>query len=126
MHRLSNPVIQAIILLEKSPGLVRAMGLGVDWLQFAKVWDRYIRSVATGVFSFTLLVADCGALPNPANGMVTFKNTNFGTSATYSCITSYTLNGGSIRTCPSGGIWGGSPPTCDGEESVTEEHNANL
>ncbi len=37
------------------------------------------------------------------------------TVATYTCVTGYTLNGDSTRTCGSDGVWSGPPPTCQGE-----------
>ncbi len=44
----------------------------------------------------------------------------FISSATHSCNTGYTLTGGTFtigtnRSCVSGGMWSGSPPTCQGE-----------
>ena len=34
------------------------------------------------------------------------------TVATYTCVTGYTLNGVTTRTCGSDGVWNGSPPVC--------------
>ncbi len=34
------------------------------------------------------------------------------TVATYTCVTGYTLHGGSTRTCESDGVWSGSALTC--------------
>ena len=62
------------------------------------------------------LVVDCGTLTAPTNGTISFTTTTFGSTATYSCNTGYTLSGGSIRTCQSDGTWSGSVPTCEGEE----------
>ena len=61
----------------------------------------------------TLIVVDCGALTNPANGQVTHPTgTTFGQTATYSCNTGYNLVGDSARTCQATGMWSGSVPTC--------------
>ncbi len=65
----------------------------------------------------------CPDLTAPANGMISY---NMGatsprpvdTVATYTCDTGYTLNGGTTRTCGSGGSWSGSPPTCQGIRST--------
>ncbi len=62
----------------------------------------------------------CPDLIVPANGMISY---NMGiaslrpvnTVATYTCDTGYTLNGGTTRTCGSGGSWSGSAPNCVGE-----------
>ena len=57
---------------------------------------------------------DCGALPNPANGLVNNTNgTTFGQTATYSCNTGYNLVGNSTRMCQATGVWSGSAPTCE-------------
>ena len=54
------------------------------------------------------------------NGMISYSgdespdNRPVATMATYTCNPNYTLNGGSIRTCGSDGVWSGSPPMCQG------------
>ena len=66
---------------------------------------RYVFLVLTGV--------DCGNLTDPGNGSVTHSaGTTFGQTATYSCNTSYNLEGNSTRTCQATGNWSGSEPTC--------------
>ncbi len=63
----------------------------------------------------------CPGLTVSANGMISY---NMGTAslrpmdtvATYTCVTGYTLNGGTTRTCGSDGVWSGSAPTCQGKE----------
>ena len=57
-------------------------------------------------------VIACGALANPINGQV---DTSSGTTATYTCNTGYILNGTSLRTCGSDGVWSPGVTTCDGE-----------
>ncbi len=60
----------------------------------------------------------CSDLTVPANGMISY---NMGTAslrpvntvATYTCVTGYTLIGGSTRTCGSDGVWSVSAPTCE-------------
>ncbi len=63
----------------------------------------------------------CPDLTVPGNVMMSY---NMGTTslrpvntvATYTCVTGYTLNGGSTRTCGSDGVWSGTTPTCQGKE----------
>ena len=66
-------------------------------------------------YSLICYVVDCGALPNPLNGMVIFTITTVLSTASYSCDTGYTLFGNSTRTCQTDGTWSGSSPTCDGK-----------
>ncbi len=63
----------------------------------------------------------CSDLSSLTNGMIMYSagspgNRPFLASATYTCNTGYTLTGGeTTRVCASGGIWSGSPSTCQGE-----------
>ena len=66
-------------------------------------------------------VVDCGALINPANGLVSHSGTTFGQAATYSCNTGYNLVGNNTRTCQATRMWTGSVPTCQGRLLV--HHN---
>ncbi len=59
----------------------------------------------------------CSDLIPLSNGMIgynmgTASLRQVGTVATYTCNPGYTLNGGSTRTCVTGGIWNGSAPIC--------------
>ncbi len=63
------------------------------------------------LFFYTVAV-DCGPLTDPTNGFVTVPITTFGSTATYTCITGYTVTGDMTRTCGAGGMWSGSDPTC--------------
>ena len=63
----------------------------------------------------SFIAIDCGALGNPANGVVSKSNTTYNSTATYSCNTGYTLTGDKIRTCLESGFWSGSAPTCTGK-----------
>ncbi len=66
--------------------------------------------------------ATCPDLTVPTNGMISY---NMGTVslrpedtvATYTCVTGYTLNGVSTRTCESDAVWSGSAPVCQGKEN---------
>ena len=58
---------------------------------------------------------DCGSLINPINGLVdTSSRTTFGSTATYTCDTGYTLSGSQSRTCGADGNWTSSEPFCEG------------
>ncbi len=67
----------------------------------------------------------CSDLPSPTNGDINYGGGDGSTGsrpvdtvATYTCNTGYTLNGGSTRTCESGGsggVWSGSAPVCERE-----------
>ncbi len=63
----------------------------------------------------------CFDLPSLTNGMISYLGAGFTNNrcifsgATYSCNPGFTLTGGdTTRTCVSGRIWSGSPPTCKG------------
>lgn len=60
----------------------------------------------------TCALRDCGALTNPANGMVSAPVTTYNSTATYSCITGYGPSGSTTRTCQANGTWSGTAPTC--------------
>ena len=71
---------------------------------------------------YHLYAVVCMSLPSLTNGVISYSNMTLGlnTVATYTCNTGYTLTGGTLtggttRFCVSGGIWSGSPPTCQGE-----------
>jgi len=55
---------------------------------------------------------DCGALSSPANGNVSYAATTYGSTATYSCNSGYTLSGSPSRTCDGSGSWSGAAPAC--------------
>ena len=57
----------------------------------------------------------------PTNGDITYSSVDANaravdSTATYSCMTGFTLTGNMIRTCQSDGKWNGTDPTCDGNE----------
>ena len=61
-------------------------------------------------------VVDCGSPSLPANGQVQTKSgTTFGSIATYTCDTGYTLSDSSSRTCGAKGKWSPSEPSCQSE-----------
>ena len=55
---------------------------------------------------------DCGALENPANGIVNHTARTFGKAANYSCNPGYNLMGDSTRVCQATGMWSGIAPNC--------------
>ena len=61
-------------------------------------------------------VVDCGSLMDPSNGHVsTSSGTTFGSIATYTCDTGYTLSGINERTCGADGNWTSFEPVCSSE-----------
>lgn len=61
---------------------------------------------------FLAVIADCGSLPDPANGDVSYSSTLQGSVATYTCSVGREVFGVSSRTCPPSGDWSGDPPIC--------------
>ena len=61
------------------------------------------------------LVNDCGPLNHPDNGQVDASSgTTFGSTATYTCDTGYTLSGSQSRTCGADGMWTSTQTYCEG------------
>ncbi len=59
----------------------------------------------------------CSDLPSLTNGMISYRDGSsdirpVNSVATYTCDTGYTLNGNTIKTCGSDGVWSGSTPVC--------------
>ena len=74
--------------------------------------DVWVKSKWQHTYSVT--VVDCGTLSNPENGQVALTGTVFGSEATYTCDSAYTLiGGGATRTCQSDGQWSSDEPTCE-------------
>ena len=64
---------------------------------------------------YPLSAVNCGPLTNPDNGQVDTSNgTTFGSTATYTCDTGYTLSGSQSRTCGADEMWISTEPTCSG------------
>ena len=64
---------------------------------------------------FYLIIAEieCGVLPAPHNGQVSFNGTTLWSEAVYSCNPGYVLRfGDEIRTCIRRGVWSGREPCC--------------
>ena len=60
-----------------------------------------------------MFVSDCGPLATLTDGSVSLSSgTTFGSVATFSCDTGYTLNGDSTRTCLANSLWDKAQPTC--------------
>jgi len=58
-------------------------------------------------------VVDCGPLPSPVNGTISFTQTVFNSSALYSCDNGYLPSGPTMRTCQENGAWSGNNTTCE-------------
>ena len=64
------------------------------------------------LLEFLIIVLDCGTLPNPVDGTVSLPTTTYGSEATFSCDTGYTLSSTLPRSCQANGAWSGTSPTC--------------
>ena len=60
----------------------------------------------------TCVLVDCGGLSAPTNGKVSVPSTTYGSQATYSCDSGYTLSGSATTSCQASGAWSSSAPTC--------------
>ena len=115
-----TPVTLASLSMEAiPPGLVGVIECGVGQLQCVSVSGMdFVLLFVECIVSHTV---NCPDLPSLTNGMIMYSggSTNsrpIDSSATHSCNTGYTLIGGTTtRVCVSGGIWSGSPPTCQGK-----------
>ena len=65
------------------------------------------------------LVVDCGPLPSPKNGDVTYKDSLFGSAALYECRNGFAIQGVSTRKCLQSGKWSDSAPLCNGKAYQT-------
>ena len=64
-------------------------------------------------------VTDCDSLTKPDNGRVdTLNGTTFGSTATYTCDTGYTLSGSQSRICGADGNWTSFNPLCEGKALI--------
>ena len=61
-----------------------------------------------------IILPDCGAIPAPFNGAVSFTNnrTTYHEVATFTCDIGYYLSHVQTRTCEAAGEWMGSTPDC--------------
>ncbi len=76
-----------------------------------------------------IAVISCTSLNTISNGMVAYSpdSLDFGTTATYTCLEGYFLEGTSTRTCIGDGSgisgnWNGVAPVCSGESSAIVIH----
>lgn len=60
----------------------------------------------------TCAPTDCGALPDPTNGLVNAPSTTTGATAMYRCANGYVLTGPANRICQADGSWSGAAPSC--------------
>ncbi|XP_053406177.1 sushi, von Willebrand factor type A, EGF and pentraxin domain-containing protein 1-like [Mercenaria mercenaria] len=69
---------------------------------------------------------DCGSLSNPENGTVSMSSSTYMSTATYSCLTGFSLNGSVTRICMSDGNWNSSDPSCLTLTSMSSNMSASL
>ena len=67
---------------------------------------------------FLHAAAMCPELQPPANGLIVTTGTQFGSTATYSCLPGFNLVGNEQRTCQANGFWSGIEPFCQGKSLV--------
>jgi hypothetical protein len=60
----------------------------------------------------TCVIANCPALRSPTGGMVSAPTLTYGSMATYTCNTGYTLSGAPTSGCQESGAWSTPAPTC--------------
>ena len=62
-----------------------------------------------------IVIADCGPLVDPHNGVVEFSSgTLQGSTATYTCDLGYNITSGDhVRTCQANEVWSGTEPICE-------------
>ena len=59
-------------------------------------------------------IVDCGSVSSIANGMVTYSSdTQYGSTATFTCDDDYELSGESSSECMEDGNWSRETPTCE-------------
>ena len=81
-----------------------------------------INTVNSKLYSPPIAV-DCGDLPAPKNGGVTFyPGTTLASTATFRCKKGFRLVGSEVRTCGVNGKWSGVQPVCKSKRSF----NNNL
>ena len=70
----------------------------------------------------------CPALTMPDHGSIVTNGLTYGSMATYSCNTGYSIEGQNIRNCQSDGDWSGIIPTCNPVicPALTIPENGNL
>ena len=92
-------------------------GLTGQWMSEGPICLRKLTVFASdhNDHSLSPSAVDCGPLNHPTNGQVMVSATTLNNMATYSCNSSYTLNGAQTRTCQASGVWSNAEPTCEGE-----------
>ena len=88
------------------------MEIGHPLAPFVKVGAL---AAAINLCTLYFTTVNCGLLTDPTNGQVdTSSGTTFGSTATYTCDTGYTLSGSQSRTCRADGNWTSTEPLCRG------------
>ena len=73
----------------------------------------------------TYSVIVCPPLRDPTFGRVRLSGNTPGSTATYTCVDRYELDGEPTRTCQSNGQWSGDAPTCT-RKSEMQTHNIMI
>ena len=67
-------------------------------------------------------LVDCGRLRKPSHGIVSVDGTTHNSTALYTCLAGYDIQGNYNRTCLGNGSWSDVPPTCRPKGSQTDTH----
>ena len=110
MKKLQGDCVSWLVLLVEAAQLLLVCGEGMLTYDVCRQY-----SLLDSIHNPLPVV--CPSLPALNNGIVSYSDSklDLGTVATYTCDTGYTLNGGTNRTCESGGVWSGSDLVCQRE-----------
>ena len=79
------------------------------------LWLILLLFILFRVIFGSFIAVNCGPLSHPPKGRVTTSGYSVGSTATYSCVVGYTLEGESERECLATGEWSGKEPVCTGK-----------
>ena len=79
----------------------------------------YIHTYKYYIHIHTNAVVLCDELQAPTNGIVRVSGSTEGSTATYSCISGYSLVGNILRQCQNNGEWSGTQPFCERNSKIT-------
>ena len=117
----SIPVMMVTFLILPMEDLntysARLMHNGLEFLVVVSVSIQSHINCTISIIFF-LVGINCGYLATPLNGVVDFvSDTSLGSSAQFSCIRGFRLEGDSVRVCQSNGDYSGEQPSCISELS---------
>ncbi len=72
------------------------------------------------------VIVECPTLVDPVNGDIALSGNTPGSSASYTCISGYTVDGNDIRFCQGDGTWTGTDPICRREPQLPYLHDTCI